>query len=396
LASWPLVTGLTQDQAAIERLARDLTPRVERAVGLRFRRPPAVASVSRDQLRAYLNHRMAQAYPPAEMRGIERAYHALGIVPDSVDVRRLLLDVLGEQVAGYYDADSSKLFVIRGGDPQLLRITLAHELVHALQDQHTRLSEVLHLKRQNDRATAGQAVFEGQATLAMARTLVPEITPEQLAQQVAAARSGIAAAALSSPALARAPRFVVAALTFPYTEGAGFVLAFEEQRRAPGDQPYGARLPVSTEQILHPLRYAEGDVPVRVGLAAAAPGDTVLYEDDFGEFELKEALIAWGAAEDAATAAAAGWDGDRYRVLGTPAGTVVLLATAWDSEADAADFERRARAAWTTRAARHRDARTRRFEVERLTVGGVPVVRLADAPAAWTGWTRLPAVRIVR
>ncbi len=393
-----------QDQPVAQRIADELAPRVAAAVGLTFRRPPRVAVRTRDQVRAFLNHKIAEQYPPAEMRGLERAYHALGLVDDTVDVRRLLLDLYSEQVAGFYDPDSAALFVVRGGDPQLLRVTLAHELVHALQDQHTRLNAVLKLRHQNDRQTAGQAVFEGQATIAMYRALRPEVTPEQLALMVRAMREGAEAAGggggggggggAAMPVLSRAPPFVIASLLFPYTEGAAFVLAFEDGRASAAEQPFGERLPLSTEQILHPARYAARDVPARLALAPAAPGDTVLHEDNLGEFETREALKAWGLPADAAIAAAAGWDGDRFRIVGAASGTVVLWATAWDSEADAADFATRLGAAWTRRAARWRDASARRFQVDRLTVSGVPVVRLVDAPTDWRGWTSLPRVSI--
>jgi len=394
LASWPLGLVFLQDQSVAERLARELAPRVEQVTGLTFRRPPRVAVRSRDQVRAYLNHRISEEYSPAEMRGIERAYHALGLVDDTVDVRRMFLDLLTEQVAGYYDPDSSSLFVLRGADATLLRPVMAHELVHALQDQHTRLNAVLKLRRDNDRRSAGHAVFEGQAVLAMIRVMNPTVTPDELGR-VAGAMSA-ALGQPGSPALARAPRFIVAGLLFPYTEGASFVLAFEELRRSAAEQPFGERLPVSSEQILHPDRYAARDVPRRVSLAPPAAGDTVLHEDNFGEFELREALLAWGVAEDGAIAAAGGWNGDRFRVLGTPSGTVVQLAAAWDSEADAADFAVRARSGWAARAARRRDAATRRFQVDRLTVSGVPVVRLVDAPSAWPGWSRPVAVLVTR
>jgi hypothetical protein len=404
LASWrrgvwalALPTALhAQDQPLAQRIADELQPRVEAAIGLRFRRPPRVAVRTRDQVRTFLNHKIAEQYPPAEMRGLERAYHALGLVDDTVDVRRLLLDLYSEQVAGFYDPDSSTLFVVRGGDPPLLRVTMAHELVHALQDQHTRLNAVLKLRRQNDRQTAGQAVFEGQATIAMYRTLRPETTPEELAAMVRAMREGMQTAGGAMPVLQRAPPFVVASMLFPYTEGAAFVLAFEDQRASTAEQPFGERLPLSTEQILHPARYASRDAPVRIALAPAAAGDTVLHEDNLGEFETREALKAWGLAGDAAIAAAAGWDGDRFRVMGTTSGTVVVMVWAWDSEPDAADFATRLRTAWTLRTARWRDASSRRFQIDRLTVAGVPVVRLVDAPNGWRGWQRLPGVAVGR
>src|SRR5213596_3796406 len=79
------------------------------------------------------------------------------------------------------------------------------------------------------------------------------------------------------PAFAHAPRWLRETLIFPYLAGADFVRWFRTTH--PGRQPYGAAMPVSTEQILHPDRYAAGDAPLELAFVAPSP-DTVRYEDD--------------------------------------------------------------------------------------------------------------------
>ena len=116
---------------------------------------------------------LAEDLPPSELLAVQRTYRAFGVVPDTLDLRRLMLDLYSEQVAGYYDPDSSALFVVRGADPLVLKLIMAHELVHALQDEYTSLNAILKLRRQNDRQMAGQAVAEGQATLASIEALAP-------------------------------------------------------------------------------------------------------------------------------------------------------------------------------------------------------------------------------
>jgi len=378
-----------QTDESLQRLTRDVVPQVERAVGLSFRRPPAVAVRTREQLRRYLDRKMAEQYPAAELAAVERAYRAFGLVHDTVRLGALMLDLLGEQVAGFYDPDSSTLFVVRGADPAMLRLVLAHELVHALQDQYMPLAPILKQRRQNDRAMAGQAVAEGQATLASLLALQPGLDLEGLGTLWDQMRDGIRSAQGGMPVFATAPRIIQEGLLFPYVAGADFMRVYELRRSRAGEMPYGDRLPVSTEQILHPSRYFAGERPVRVTIGAS-PGDTTVYEDDFGEFETRITLETWGASEPDAVAAAAGWNGDRYRVLGM-GGTAIIWATAWDTVEDAAQFERLARRVWAGRAR----AGARR-QVDVLEVGGVKVVRLVDAPTAWRGWRRLPAVRVVR
>lgn len=380
-----------QTEEAAQRIAREVVPQVERAVGLSFRRPPAIRVRSRDQLRRYLDAKMEREFPPAELAGVERAYRAFALIPDTVGLRRLMLDLYSEQVVGFYDPDSTALFIVRGGDPMLLRVVMAHELVHALQDQYMSLNSILKLRRQNDRQTAGQAVAEGQAVVASLMALAPGVELPSLAQAWSAVREQVRQQQSAMPVFAGAPRFVQEGLLFPYLAGADFVRAFEERRARPDEQPYGDRMPVSTEQVLHASRYTAGERPLRVAIART-PGDTLVYDDDFGEFETRLALVAWGVEESDAVVAASGWNGDRYEVLGTRAGTVVVWASAWDTAQDAEEFERRLRRGWDRVARARSAAPSRRWQVDALDVGGVNVVRLVDAPAAWPGFSRLPAV----
>ena len=123
-----------QTEDGIARMTRDVIPQVERAAGMRFRRPPVVLVRSREQVRQFLMRKIEMEYPPAELEASQRAYRAFRLVPDTLDLRRLMVDLYSEQVAGFYDPDSTALFVVRGADAMMVRLILAHELVHALQD----------------------------------------------------------------------------------------------------------------------------------------------------------------------------------------------------------------------------------------------------------------------
>jgi hypothetical protein len=391
--------ALAQDDG-LQRMTRELVPPVERAVGLRFRRPPAVQLRSRDQVRAYLNRKLAEQLPPAELSGVERTYRAFGLTSDTADLRRLMLDLYSEQVAGFYDPDSSILYVVRGAAPAMVRLVLAHELVHALQDQYTPLNAILKLRRQNDRQMAGQAVAEGQATLASIQALAPGADLGDLSGMWRQMREGIRSQQEAMPVFSAAPRIIQEGLLFPYLAGADFVRGFNLRRTQADEQPYGDRMPVSTEQILHPSKYTARERPARIRLGAP-PGDTLVYDDDFGEFETRVALESWGVSEADAIAAAGGWNGDRFAVLGTRQGTALVWVAAWDGPDDAAQFEAALRSGWQRRTgapAGRYDARgaSRRWALDRLTVGGAPALRLVDAPAAWSGWRSLPSPRTGR
>ena len=113
--------------------------------------------------------------------------------------------------------------------------------------------------------------------------------------------------------------------------------------RADGLEKTYARVPESTEQILHPEKYQAGEGPVEIEVpedftTRIGPDWDLALDDTFGEFQTSVWLRDAGAAN--ATEAAAGWGGDRVLVLEGPGDAwATVLATEWDSAADAAEFE---------------------------------------------------------
>jgi hypothetical protein len=138
------------------------------------------------------------------------------------------------------------------------------------------------------------------------------------------------------PAFASAPLVVREGLLFPYLAGADFMRWFRQTM--PDTQPYGLRMPRSTEQILHPEKYRAGDDPTPVVLTHRDT-DRPLYEDGFGEFETRILLQELTGSESLGTAAALGWDGDRFALYQGPRGQEpVVWWTVWDSPAAAEKF----------------------------------------------------------
>jgi hypothetical protein len=102
-----------QSETAVRDLVRQLRTQAERVTGLQFKRDVAVLLRSRAQVREYVVHKFDEDLPPADLAGAEAAYKLFGLVPDSLDLRRTMIDLLTEQVAGYYDPDSTALFIPR-------------------------------------------------------------------------------------------------------------------------------------------------------------------------------------------------------------------------------------------------------------------------------------------
>jgi hypothetical protein len=378
-----------QTEAQLRQTVGQMMPAVERATGLKFKHHPLVLSRGRAQVRDYVIHKFAEELPPAELQGATAAYRLFGLIPDSLDLRRTMIDLLTEQIAGYYDPDSDALFIRSDIEPFQFRIVVSHELVHALQHQYLNLDSLIQQKRQNDRRTAAQAILEGQAVLSQIPVLMPEQRPETLPagwfwkqREVAAQQQA------QMPEFAHAPMWLRETLIFPYLGGAEFVRWF--RRQYPGQQPYGALMPTSTEQILDPGRYVARDRPRELAFEVPAP-DAVIYEDDLGAFEIRLLFTELLGSEARAAVYTAGWDGDRYQVLSAGSDALVWY-TLWEDQPAALRFAKGLELAWAKR--RPGGRAVRRSDVALLTIDGRPAVRLVDAPLSWGGWRRLPRVRV--
>jgi hypothetical protein len=284
--------------------------------------------------------------PPAYVAANERLYKAFGLMPPQQSLRELFLDLIDSQVAGFYRPEAKTLYVvsrsgaINGAD----KITFAHEYDHALQDASFDVFKGQdQLLDETDQALARAAVYEGDATLLMILWAGENLTPEEFAEVQAAG-----ADPASMEILARTPAILVESLLFPYTAGQAFVLPIQSSGGWKAVDALYDQMPRSTEQILHPAKYRAAEEPVDVKLPATLAADmgkgwSEAIQDTFGEFQLGVWLRESGIRASDASAAAAGWGGDRLAVLAGPddAWAVVMHST-WDTKDDAAAFQQSA------------------------------------------------------
>jgi hypothetical protein len=245
--------------------------------------------------------------------------------------------LLSEQVIGLYDPKTKVLYVVSGASGDQVYLTIAHELVHALQDQYFNLDSLMQAKDDNDRTTAGQSAIEGQATFEMfAVVLGSENAIARLPGGWDRVRQMIREQQGSMPVFAAAPVILQETLIFPYLSGAEFSRRFKEE--SPGKNMYD-RMPVSTEQVMHADRYfvETPDAPTDITLPAPSIGKSV-YENNLGEFETRILLYEYLNDQSAAVRGAAGWDGDRYQLIDTGRGEALVWISVWDTAIDAADF----------------------------------------------------------
>lgn len=367
----------------------DAVPRLEEATGLKFKTPPRFEARTKDEVRQFLEKRFAEDMPEDEVTGSERAYKRLGLLPDTLDLKKFMLALLTEQVAGYYDPATKVLYIVQGAGDEMVSVTVSHELVHALQDQYFSLDSLQKVKRRNDRQIAAQSVVEGQATFEQLASMLGSGTMvANLPGGWDRVRTIIRDNQSSMPIFSSAPTLIQETLLFPYLSGAEFMRNFKEKR-------VGVRvfdeMPVSTEQVMHDDRFfVSRDDPTVVTLPAL-PG-RVIYENDLGEFETRLFLYEHLKDRDAAYRGAAGWDGDRYALFESGRGEGLAWVSVWDTSVDAAEFfdlvdtsilKRfdNVKPSEATQTTRVYSARGRTIAVSAGDVGGRPVVLYVDVPA---------------
>jgi hypothetical protein len=240
-------------------------PMIEKAIGLKYKSPPKLEMRSKAQVREFVLKQFTDTQAVRDIAGQEAAYKRLGMIPDTLKLQPFLTNLLEEQIVGYYDPRTKVLYVVEGADKEIANITITHELVHALQDQYISLDSVQHIRDDNDRLTAAQSVFEGQAVYEqIAIMLGGSNIAFNLPGGWDRIRELIRESQASMPIFAAAPRVIQESLIFPYLSGAEFYRNYKE--RKPGTVIYND-MPASTEQIIHPAAiFVKRDAPTSVTL----------------------------------------------------------------------------------------------------------------------------------
>jgi hypothetical protein len=318
-------------------IARELTE----ISGMKLLHPVPCDFITKDKVNQFLKKRVKDSASPEDIRAQELVLRKFGLVPQDFDLAKTTVDLLTEQAAAYYDYDRRKLFIIESTPSDNQEPVLAHELSHALADQHFRLAKFIRKGRESDDgSTARMAVMEGQATWMMSEYLARKMgrslkdSPELVALMSAVSVSGGG----QYPVLDNAPLYLRMSLIFPYTKGMLFQNALVQRDGQEGFAEPFRRAPVSTHQILHPEDYFSSVQPAQPALPRPRlPGGyKALVGGTMGEAD-HAILIEQFAGKEAAAEIAPHWRGSTFEVReNKKAGRAVLLyAVEWDSEESA-------------------------------------------------------------
>jgi hypothetical protein len=326
---------------------------------------------SRETVESNLKQKFDEDESARRMQKSEIVLKKFGLLDRDFELKPFLLALLKEQIEAYYDSKTKTVYMLDWVSVEEQKPVLAHELTHALQDQHSDLEkwndqtpdevsvnhagDMDHVAR-DEMDTAREAVVEGQATAVMmdymlkpmGKSLVKNPEVMEMVQQMS---SGAA----SSPVLARAPLLLSESLLFPYREGLSFEQdVWMDQGQAAAftgalDQP-----PSSSWEILNPREYENRRAPSVPLLPNIHPLVDALYKPydigQIGQLDLRILTQLFGG-EQAASDLTPAWDGGIYwagqrRGAKTPAekaktdSLAIFYLSSWKNAASARAFAR--------------------------------------------------------
>jgi hypothetical protein len=324
--------------------------------------------ITRDQVEKYILTKFRDDKDAKHMEREEIVLKKFGLLDRDFELQPFLVSLLKEQIAGFYDNKTKTVNLLDWVAPDDQKLVMAHELTHALQDQHTDLDkwepptpETVSKTVQEDNTrlatdeqeTARDAVLEGQAmAVYIDYGLKPAgkslLTSPDLGEDVDAAGS-----ADGSPVMARAPLLLQEELLFPYRDG----LEFEQTLLKDKGVEYafaGAldRPPSTSYEIMNPRAYEREDKVPLLQMPDLHPllgGQYDPYDVGvMGQLDVRVLSELFGG-QDIAQALTPQWNGGVYyavhnrtaKVADDKASTAsigLLYLSAWRSEGAADEF----------------------------------------------------------
>lgn len=298
--------------------------------GLPILHPVKKKLATREEVAKVVEKRMKEQGSGERFERSARSLKKLGLIPQDFNFREYMLGLYKEQVEGWYDAQSKTVYLLDWVAPEVQKPVMAHELVHALQDQSYDLDKWLNVTKDSNDDTgqmiideqraARQSIMEGQAMIVLYdyQMTATGQTVETAPELVDSMRGSITDEDASSM-YGKAPIYVREALLFPYSFGTDFEVSVLVKR---GKKAAFAGVlehpPLDTHQIMEPASYLSGEPQMSVKVVALEKvlGSNWRREDfsGIGEVDLRVFLRQW-SGDDAAAKLARTWRGGYYMTL---------------------------------------------------------------------------------
>lgn len=273
------ITHITPDQAnQLFAMVDVLLKFSSGETGLPIQSPVKRQLTTRDEVVKYLSAKFKEDEGAKRLERDEIVLKKFGLLDHDFDLKPFLLDLLKEQIEAYYDSKTKTVNMLDWISPDEQQPVLAHELTHALQDQHSNLEkwdnqtpddpstdwsgDQDHLAR-DEMDTARDAVAEGQATVVMWDCLLKPMGKSLIKDpEVLDLLKSNMAGTEDSPVMARAPLLLSESMLFPYREGMSFEQdVWMDQGQTAAFVGALDHPPTSSWEILNPREYEKKHVP---------------------------------------------------------------------------------------------------------------------------------------
>ncbi len=281
----------------------DLVQFVQDERGLLYDHPVAIDFLTADEYSDLVAKRDQPTDSDIEeLRQLEGELRAVGLISGDVDLVASMGTLEDEGTLAFYDPETERI-TVRGTDlTPALRVTLVHEMTHALQDQHFDLKQLDQLDS-TDAQDGYRALVEGDAT---------RIENRYVDTLSAADRSAYDEATSSdTPDLGAVPPVLLTLFGAPYVLGTDLVDLLEETG---GDKAVNAAFdspPASDAMLLDPFRFLAHDAATDVPVPPLAEGEERFEDGDLGAIAIYLFLSTRFDVHEALEGVD-GWDGDAY------------------------------------------------------------------------------------
>jgi len=281
--------------------------------GLKPKKPVPGVELGRKDLIAKIRTKVEREIPPEAIRREGDVMKLHGFLPPEMDYLDETMKLLEAQLAGFYEPNDGTMYIAGDMDEMNSTATLAHELVHALQDQYWDLKSRSDYKPgESDKQAALACLAEGDATSVMTDVILKRMKMTALDQTDQDYDDQMRASMNVGPSR-KVPIAMRTSLVMPYVEGIKFVHAL---RRLGGFTMVNSaweKPPTTTEQVMHIDKWRSHEAPIALKTPttnALGKGWIVEDEDSSGELGIRTAFEEWVSRRDAADLAT-GWGGDR-------------------------------------------------------------------------------------
>ncbi len=407
------VDAKTPTAADLVAKADSIAKKVAKLRGLPLKHKVKSGVMNKAQVKKRILKILHTEYTDAELDAESLSLKRFGLIPETSNYLKIMVDLLQDQIAGFYDPADKKLF-IAGWAPEGGEMLMAHEIDHALQDQHFDLKAFMKDdKRNGDSMGARQALVEGDGMALMIEFKLAEMKqapPWGNPMIVSLLTSGMRQ---EMKGMSKVPLALREGLVFPYLSGLEFVAHVRKTHPWKAIDAIYSKPPLSTEHILHPEKYESYEQPhlVTAQRPALLSGYNETVSTVMGEKGIELFLRSHGVKQERAAVAAAGWGGDRMAVYATQGhtgsklkDTIGVSLSSWDDENDAKEFMEALEHALPTLAGGSRVAGSSKLLQFKIGKSGrviaerraSQVLILVDAPASvadalrkqlWDRWT---------